>query len=165
LTGLEVSITIFFDNTGGTLASLTNPKVTISAVRGAPGITTSGTEPQDTTVLWNDPTDIAEPFVIPAGGIAGQLLSKVDAADYNTEWADPIPTGGTAGQVLAKVDGSSFNTEWVDKDSTFPVKLNEQTITENYTVPIGYNGLSAGPITIADGVTVIVSSGSGWSIV
>jgi hypothetical protein len=114
LTGLEVSITIFFDNTGGTLASLSNPKVTISAVRGAPGITTSATAPQDTTVLWNDPTDIAEPFVIPSGGAVGKVLSKVDSADYNTQWSDPIPAGGTAGQVLAKQSGTNYDAAWIN---------------------------------------------------
>jgi hypothetical protein len=47
----------------------------------------------------------------------------------------------------------------------FPIKLNEQTITANYSIPVGYNGLSAGPITIDDGVVVTVPSGSSWSIV
>jgi hypothetical protein len=86
LTGLEVAVTIFFDNTNGTLASLVNPKVTISAIRGASGITTSTTAPLDTTVLWNDPTDTEEPFVIPIGGTVGQLLAKATTDDYDTEW-------------------------------------------------------------------------------
>ena len=114
LTGLEVSITVFFDNTGGTLASLVNPKVTISAVRGAPGITTSPTEPQDTSVLWNDPTDNEEPFVIPPSGLAGQVLSKIDSDDYNTQWSDPIPTGGTTGQVLAKQSSTDYDANWIN---------------------------------------------------
>ena len=46
-----------------------------------------------------------------------------------------------------------------------PIFLNGQSITADYTIPSGYNGVSAGPITIADGVTVTVSSGSEWSIV
>ena len=48
---------------------------------------------------------------------------------------------------------------------TFPIQLNGQTVSADYTIPSGYNGVSAGPITIADGVTVTVSSGSEWSIV
>ena len=48
---------------------------------------------------------------------------------------------------------------------TFPIQLNGQTISADYTIPSGYNGVSAGPITIADGVTVTVSNGSEWSIV
>jgi len=46
-----------------------------------------------------------------------------------------------------------------------PIFLNGQTISTDYTIPSGYNGVSAGPITIADGVTVTVTSGSEWSIV
>jgi hypothetical protein len=46
-----------------------------------------------------------------------------------------------------------------------PIYLNGQTISSDYTIPTNYNGMSAGPITIADGVTVTVTSGSEWSIV
>jgi hypothetical protein len=53
----------------------------------------------------------------------------------------------------------------VNRLETFPIKLNGQTVSADYTIPSGYNGVSAGPITIADGVTVTVSSGSEWSIV
>jgi hypothetical protein len=43
--------------------------------------------------------------------------------------------------------------------------LNDQIISNNYTVPTGKNAMTAGPITIADGITVTVSDGSTWSIV
>jgi hypothetical protein len=39
LTGTEISVSIFFDQTGGTLASLVNPKVTLAAVQGSTGPT------------------------------------------------------------------------------------------------------------------------------
>jgi hypothetical protein len=42
---------------------------------------------------------------------------------------------------------------------------NASTITENYTVTAGSNSMSAGPITIADGVTVTVPDGSTWTVV
>jgi collagen type VII alpha len=38
ITGLDVSITIVTDSTGGTLASLTNPKVSLSGLRGTQGL-------------------------------------------------------------------------------------------------------------------------------
>jgi len=40
-----------------------------------------------------------------------------------------------------------------------------QTISADYTITAGTNGLSAGPITIDDGVTVTIPSGSTWTIV
>jgi len=40
-----------------------------------------------------------------------------------------------------------------------------QTISSNYTMSTNYNGMSAGPITIATGVTVTIPDNSYWSIV
>ena len=45
------------------------------------------------------------------------------------------------------------------------IQPNFNTISENYTFDTGYNGVSAGPITIASGYTVTVPAGSSWSIV
>ena len=42
---------------------------------------------------------------------------------------------------------------------------NTATITQDYTITTGANAMSAGDITIADGVTVTVPSGSNWIIV
>lgn len=43
--------------------------------------------------------------------------------------------------------------------------INSATVSANYTIPSGSNAVSAGPITIADGVTVTIPSGSVWAIV
>ena len=45
------------------------------------------------------------------------------------------------------------------------IYLNGQTITSDYTIPAGQNAGSFGPITIADGVSVEIPTGSSWSIV
>lgn len=42
---------------------------------------------------------------------------------------------------------------------------NNQTISSNYTMTSGKNGTSAGPITVATGVTVTIPTGSNWVIV
>ena len=43
--------------------------------------------------------------------------------------------------------------------------LNEQTVTNSYTIPDNQNATSCGPITINDSVEVIVGDGENWSIV
>ena len=43
--------------------------------------------------------------------------------------------------------------------------LNDQVVTASYTIPVGKNASSAGPITINTGVTVTVSTDSVWVIV
>ena len=42
---------------------------------------------------------------------------------------------------------------------------NGQTVNSDYTITTNKNAMSAGPITIADGVTVEIPNGSVWSIV
>ena len=42
---------------------------------------------------------------------------------------------------------------------------NSNTISSNYTVSSNYNAMSAGPMSIANGVSVTVPSGSAWTIV
>ena len=42
---------------------------------------------------------------------------------------------------------------------------NSKTITANYTMTSGKNGMSAGPITINSGITVTIPSGSAWTVV
>jgi hypothetical protein len=43
--------------------------------------------------------------------------------------------------------------------------LNDQVVTVDYTIPVGKNASSAGPITISTGVTVTVPTDSTWVIV
>jgi hypothetical protein len=42
---------------------------------------------------------------------------------------------------------------------------NDQTISVNYSITTGKNAMTAGPITIADGVDVTIPDGSTWTIV
>ena len=77
---------------------------------------------------------------VPAGGTVGQVLTKIDSIDYNTEWTNQtgggggglteqqvenkinatipsnerIPSGGTAGQVLKKYADADHNVSWQD---------------------------------------------------
>ena len=48
-----------------------------------------------------DGADGADGQGVPTGGTAGQLLSKIDGTDFNTEWTDPPVTTGTANRFVA----------------------------------------------------------------
>lgn len=50
-------------------------------------------------------------------------------------------------------------------DSSSGIFVNAQTITANYTIAATNNALSAGPVSVATGITVTVSSGSVWTVV
>jgi len=43
--------------------------------------------------------------------------------------------------------------------------LNGTNVTASYSIPSGKNAMTAGPITVNDGVTVTVPDGSAWTIV
>ena len=45
------------------------------------------------------------------------------------------------------------------------IVVNSTTVSANYTIASGTNGQSVGPITVASGATVTVSSGQRWLIV
>ena len=45
------------------------------------------------------------------------------------------------------------------------IVVNSQTVSSDYTIASGDNGLSAGPVSVASGITVTVSSGSAWTVV
>jgi hypothetical protein len=64
---------------------------------------------------------------------------------------------GTAGEVLA--------TGGVRLTSACPFVYTATTISANVTIPSNFNAMSAGPITINDGITVTVPDGSVWTIV
>jgi len=43
--------------------------------------------------------------------------------------------------------------------------VNSQTVAADYTIAVGYNAMSAGPVTVNGGITVTVSAGSSWAVV
>lgn len=66
-------------------------------------------------------------------------------------------------QSLNAVDGTFTGT--VEISGNFPIWENSQTVNADYTITDGRNAMSAGPITVASGVTVTVGSGETWTVV
>ena len=91
---------------------------------------------------------------LPIGTTAQRPTSSTAQLRYNStlailemyDGANWIPVGGATGGA-----GAIFE--------------NKNTVSANYTVTTNYNAMSAGPITVASGVTVTVPSGSRWVIV
>ena len=98
------------------------------------------------------------------------VMTFADAAARTAALPSP-----TAGMMTFLVDVAQVNvydgTEWVEVSggggnvASDAIQPNFNTISEDYTFVDNYNGVSAGPITIADGVTVTVGATSAWSIV
>jgi hypothetical protein len=49
--------------------------------------------------------------------------------------------------------------------STNGITVNANTVAADYTIAAGNNGMSAGPMTVANGITVTIASGSTWVVV
>jgi hypothetical protein len=110
----------------------------------------------------------------PNGNVVDFTGATYDTLKLGTlESSNIVSTSATIGNVsnteLQYLDGvtSSVQTQLnalVAQDiSVF--KNNPNTVSSSYTIPVGYNSMSAGPITIQDGVVVTISDGSSWSVV
>jgi hypothetical protein len=82
----------------------------------------------------------------------------------NVTWTLPA-TDGTSGQALAT--NGSGTLSWSAVSSTVAngsIYLNNLTISSNYTIATAQGAMSVGPITVASGATVTVSSGSRYVV-
>lgn len=116
-------------------------------------------------------------------------LSELDSEVTNkvvqtsTTGAAVIPTGSTAQRPSTPIEGHFRRNkelgQWEGYDGAQWSGIggasggggnpfcyeNDITITTDYTITAGKNAMTAGPITIADGVTVTIPDGSTWSVV
>jgi hypothetical protein len=60
-------------------------------------------------------------------------------------------------------DGSLQTTASTQANSV--ISISQSTISTNYTIASANNGFSVGPVTIANGYSVLVSPGQRWLIV
>ena len=80
--------------------------------------------------------------------------------------SDVTITSAANGQVL-QYNGTAWVNAAVSSGNTTNKGLweNSNEITTNYTIGTNYNAMSAGPVTVASGVTVTVPTGSRWVVI
>lgn len=74
------------------------------------------------------------------------------------------PPSGTNNIEIRYLGDRLSVTPYLSADTYGIIRINSNVITENTTITMGYNGSSTGPISIANGRTVYISSGSVWKI-
>ena len=100
----------------------------------------------------------------------GQFLSAQSGNTGGMTWAevDALPSqSGHSGKFLT-TDATDASWAVLNTDSNTTTKsLYEMAnaISSNYTIATNYNAVSAGPITVNNGISVTVPSGSTWVIV
>jgi hypothetical protein len=99
-----------------------------------------------------------------AVGTSGQVLTVAGGVPT---WANPV-TGlpdqtGNAGKYLTT---NGTDPSWVNTGAAAggSIYVNNDVISQNYTIASGQNGFSVGPMTVSSGYAVTVSSGQRWVI-
>ena len=100
------------------------------------------------------------------------IKSAAHSAYTGGSWTLTLPgTDGAADEFL-KTNGSGV-TSWASVPAGAPTgggteKVfyeNENSVDTNYTLTTNFNAVSAGPVTVASGVTVTIPAGQAWVIV
>ena len=161
---VNADLTIIDNALGGTTS--------LNATSGSVTLTAAQYQPLILNVTGSIAADVT--YTIPSG-VGGQWMVKnLTTGGYSVIIASG--GGGTSaivdnGTVCSLVcDGTNV---YIPTNTSVPTGgsgnqafyLNDITITKNYTIPVGKNAGTFGPVTINSGVSVTVPSGSYWSIV
>lgn len=146
-------------SSGSITVTNTAPDQVVSLTQG--GTTTiTGTYP-NFTISSDDQYDGTVTSVSGTGTVNGLTLTGTVTTSGDLtlggtlDLSSPPAIGGTAPNSVA---GTVIQ-------ATNGIVVNSATISASYSIPSGSNAMSAGPITIADGVTVTVPSGNAWAII
>ncbi len=74
------------------------------------------------------------------------------------------PPAATNNIEVIYLGGSIVTNPYLSADVYGVIRVNPNIITQNTAITTGYNGRSAGPITVANNVTVTVANNSTWTI-
>lgn len=80
----------------------------------------------------------------------------------------PLTSSQITDGAVQPVDLSTGGPSWNGSGGLIaaaPFFENSQTISANYTVISTNNAMTAGPVTVANGITVTVSNGATWTVV
>ena len=77
-----------------------------------------------------------------------------------------VNNGATDAMTIATTGAVTANTSVTSPVVTVSngIHVNSKTVSASYTIPSGSSAMSAGPMTVATGQTVTISSGSRWVI-
>lgn len=179
-TATATALNLKFDKAGGSITGNTN--ITVNSASEALRITQTGTGLALRVEDSANPD--TTPFAVDANGNVG-VKTAAPAVSFAVNASDAIlvPIGSTANRPTGATGYFRFNTELTQFEGyngtawgtvgggatgapgNYVFNLNDQNVTGDYTIPVGKNALTAGPITVNNGVTVTVSDGSVWTVV
>ena len=102
--------------------------------------------------------------------VGGAALSNDTSTSSNVYPLFAAATSGTASTLYTGNAKLLYKPSTGELQASVPVALNgivvnSQTVATSYTIAAGYSAMSSGPVTVASGQAVTVSSGSRWVVV
>ena len=94
----------------------------------------------------------------------GSCLLKNAATTRLETTSSGVTVTGTCTATAFAGDGSAL-TGLASTTAGGAIYENSQTISQTHTIPSGSNGMSAGPVSVNNGVTLTISSGSTYTVV
>jgi len=146
----------------GTTEISTDADITLTSTAGV------ANEARQQIILWTAAGTVTRYITAPAQSKTYTVINA--SATQSIVLRGVGPTTGVifaAGETaVAAWDGSDFvKIAGGGAEAGGVIQVNKDTATVSYTLPSGSNGFSVGPITIAEGVEITVTTGQSWVIV
>jgi hypothetical protein len=171
--GVKLAIADYTASNGTTIV-LTNPAnagdvievVAFGAVNTAAVITAedfNGTGSQTVFTMSVTPANSASVIIAISGVVQDPSTYTVSGTTLTFSTAPPAGTDNISCRYLALPTTTTGTGAVIN--ATNGIIINNQTISASYTIPVGSNAMSTGPVTAASGVTVTVSAGSRYIVI
>jgi len=160
--------TVSLTGSGTTTITGSYPNFNIASADQFVGTVTSVSASVDTVgidvavAVTNSATTPAIALSIPTSSASARgVLTSTDWSTFNGKQAALV-----SGTNIKTINGQSVlgSGDLSTNAAGGAITTNITTISANYTFPVGTNGVSVGPITVASGVTVTVTSGQRWVV-
>jgi hypothetical protein len=171
--GAKLGIADYTASTGTTIVLATGANVgdlievvAFGAVNTAAVITAedfNGTGSQTVYTMSVTPANSASVIIAISGVVQDPSTYTVSGTTLTFSTAPPAGTDNISCRYLALPTTTTGTGAVIN--ATNGIIINNQTISASYTIPVGSNAMSTGPVTAASGVTVTVSAGSRYIVI
>jgi hypothetical protein len=123
----------------------------------------NGTGSQTGYTMSVTPANSASVIIAISGVVQDPSTYTVSGTTLTFSTAPPAGTDNISCRYLALPTTTTGTGAVIN--ATNGIIINNQTISASYTIPVGSNAMSTGPVTAASGVTVTVSAGSRYIVI